>query len=135
MFVTVVLKDNIIFKYLRDIVLITLVVTLFYNNNLKTKYNKITIAFMVFLVCSVTGIIQSDSLKIVILVLRRYLLPIMVLFLISRFNFQGKEAGLFKFIFLLVIILSIFGVFQAQILGDNFLRKLGYPVEYSYAYD
>ena len=76
MFVTVVLKDNIIFKYLRDIVLITLVVTLFYNNNLKTKYNKITIAFMVFLVCSVTGIIQSDSLKIVILVLRRYLLPI-----------------------------------------------------------
>lgn len=134
MFVTVVLKDNIIFKYLRDIVLITLVVTLFYNNNLKTKYNKITIAFMVFLVCSVTGIIQSDSLKIVILVLRRYLLPIMVLFLISRFNFQGKEAGLFKFIFLLVIILSIFGVFQAQILGDNFLRKLGYPVEYSYAY-
>lgn len=134
MIVTVVLRDNILFKYLRDVVLLILVVTVIHVDDLKIKYNKITIAFIFFLICTIIGVLQSDSIKIAVLVLRRYFFPLIVLFLTSRFNFKGKETYLFKFIFTMILILSIFGVFQAQILGDNFLRKLGYPVEYSYAY-
>ena len=57
-----------------------------------------------------------------------------MLFIVSQIDFNGEERG-FPCIYLyLIVALSIFGVFQAQVLGDGFLRKLGYPVEYSHGY-
>ena len=78
--------------------------------------------------------IQGETFQVVLLVARRYAIPLAVLFIAAHIDFNGEEQKLFKYIFYLIVVLSIFGAFQAQVLGDNFLRNLGYPVEYSYGY-
>ena len=98
------------------------------------QFGTITTCFLVFVFCELFGMIQGESLRIVLLVARRYAIPLAVLFIVSQIDFNGEERGFLVYILYLIVALSIFGVFQAQVLGDGFLRKLGYPVEYSHGY-
>lgn len=131
---TIILKDFFLFKYLRDAIVVVLLFEIARDRRKKMQFGTITTCFLVFVFCELFGMIQGESLRIVLLVTRRYAIPLAVLFIVSQIDFNGEERGFLVYILYLIVALSIFGVFQAQVLGDGFLRKLGYPVEYSHGY-
>ena len=131
---TIILKDFFLVKYLRDAIVVVLLFEIARDRRKKMQFGTITTCFLVFVFCELFGMIQGESLRIVLLVTRRYAIPLAVLFIVSQIDFNGEERGFLVYILYLIVALSIFGVFQAQVLGDGFLRKLGYPVEYSHGY-
>lgn len=131
---TIILKDFFLVKYLRDVIVVVLLFEIAREKRKNMQFETITICFLVFVFCELFGMIQGESFRTVLLVARRYAIPLAVLFIVSQIDFNGEERGLLVYIFYLIVALSIFGVFQAQVLGDGFLRNLGYPVEYSYGY-
>ncbi len=70
--------------------------------------------FLGVCICELFGMIQGESLRIVLLVARRYAIPLAVLFIVSQIDFNGEERGFLVYILYLIVALSIFGVFQAQ---------------------
>lgn len=134
MVVTVILKDFWMVKCLRDILIITMFGDVTINSRYWIRKDKSFICFTIFLFCVFIGIMRSDSTNMALVAIRRYLIPLLWLYIIWKIDFKNKETKLLTFVLYFILILSILGVFQAQILGDTFLRKLGYPLEYSYAY-
>lgn len=60
-------------------------------------------------------------------ILRTYLLPIMIFFICYTYKFKIEEfKKLQKMMMIEMVIIGIYGVFQAFILGDQFAIKLGY---------
>ena len=132
MVVTIIFHDNIALKYLRDILLIVLFVKMIRNNRL--YLNNTVLIFSLFFICLIIGAIKTDSISIAFSVIRRYVFPLFFLYILSNINIKNNYTIQFKFILKFIFILSVFGIIQAIILGDNFLRYLGYPLEYSYSY-
>ena len=122
---TIILKDFFLVKYLRDAIVVVLLFEIARDRRKKMQFGTITTCFLVFVFCELFGMIQGESLRIVLLVARRYAIPLAVLFIVSQIDFNGEERGFLVYILYLIVALSIFGVFQAQVLGDGFLRKLG----------
>ncbi len=57
------------------------------------QFGTITICFLVFVFCELFGMIQGESLRIVLLVARRYAIPLAVLFIVGQIDFNGEERG------------------------------------------
>lgn len=131
---TIILKNFFLVKYLRDVIVVVLLFEIVREKKKKMQFGTITLCLLVFAFCGIFGVIQGETFQVVLWVARRYAIPLAVLFIAAHIDFNGEEQKLFKYIFYLIVVLSIFGAFQAQVLGDNFLRNLGYPVEYSYGY-
>lgn len=136
MVVTIILHDLFLFKYLRDVLLIMMIgmVIISSKKSIRISYISFYTFGAIFITCLVIGMFKTSSISLMLLVARRYLYPFGLLFVISNIDFQDKEWLIYKFVFVFFALLALFGVFQAQILGDSFLRRLGYPVEYSYWY-
>ncbi len=131
MVVTIILKDTVVFKYLRDILLLVLLGAMIASVRFKATRQWYVIALLFFGFFFVIGILQTSSLRDIFVVGRRYVFPLFAFFLASNLNINGKEEKVLKFLLIFSTILSIFGIFQVYILGDSFLEKLGYPMEYS----
>lgn len=134
MVVTVIMKDFFVVKYLRDILIVLLTLNTAVVTKCRIQKDRVSACFTIFLLCIFIGIIQSDSISIMILAIRRYLIPLLWFYIIRKIDFRNRETKIINFILYFILGLSVFGIFQAQVLGDTFLRSLGYPVEYSYAY-
>ena len=134
MVVTIIMKDFFMAKYLRDILIVLLTLNTAVVTKCRIQKDRVSACFIVFLFCIFVGIMQSESMRIVLLAVRRYLIPLAWLYVIRKIDFRNRETKILNFVLYFILILSVFGIFQAQVLGDTFLRRLGYPVEYSYAY-
>ena len=134
MVITVVLKDTAAFKYLRDILLLVVFVAVIGCVPLKASRQWYLVAILCFGFFGVIGALQSDSLRDIIIVGRRYIFPLIVFFVASNLKIDGKEEKILRFFLIFLAALSLFGVIQAHILGEQFLINLGYPLTYSQFY-
>lgn len=136
MVITIMLHDNFIFKYARDVILLFLMLFVFtrHNTNRILKNRLLIIFILLFSLMFFVGILKSDSLSVVLVVLRKYYFPLGVLLVVANINFYKNFNRLTQFFLMFFGVISFFGLFQAFILGDSFLRNIGYPVVYSYSY-
>ena len=131
MVVTIILKDSSAFKYIRDILLLVLVGCVIGSIRCKMTRQWYVVALVFFGFFFLIGVLQTDSVKEIIVVGRRYLFPLLVFFFAINLNVNGKEEKIFKFLLIFTALLSLFGIIQVYIFGDSFLEKLGYPMSYS----
>lgn len=81
---TIILKDFFLVKYLRDAIVVVLLFEIARDRRKKMQFGTITTCFLVFVFCELFGMIQGESLRIVLLVARRYAIPLAVLFIVSQ---------------------------------------------------
>lgn len=123
------IKGTKIDNCLRDIIIITLlIVTLLIGKFKVGKHDIIVITncLVVFLFAICSLIIHNYPGTINIL--RTYLIPQLIFVICSRLKINEKQYSYInKIIVVELALIAIYGVFQAFILGDKFLVKLGYP--------
>lgn len=137
MLITIILKDNILFKFWKEILIIILLIDTIAINWLKVKnnifLNNIDLCIILFGISLIwSAIFKSESIGSAIFVVRLYILPIIVYYIAAK-NYKLTANNVYKIISIITVfyaILCIWGIFQATILGDSFLINLGYPVKY-----
>ncbi len=132
MIVSIVLGDFPILKYARDIILLCMIIAL--KDEVEIKFDYRVVGFIIFLLTALNGMFRADNLSLGILVMRKYTFPLLLLLVVYNSKIIKSFDKFLKFIMIFFTVFSIWGVFQAQVLGDEFLKWLGYPVEFSYAY-
>ena len=125
MFVTIIFRNTIFLRLLRDLVLIFMVISIILKKKKDDwKLEKFDITYFIFIALLFMSFFRSESLGTGFVVVRRYLLPLIVLFICRNMNISKNDFfSLAKFIIILLGILSIWGIFQALILKDDFLMN------------
>lgn len=136
MFVTVMCNDNFVLKYSRDGILAFLLITVLKNKKKNVIWGKrgIIISIMLFAVMFMIAIFKTSRGQVGLVTFRRYFFPLAFLYVLTKVNLKIHFQRIFKFFAVFFPLLSFAGIFQAIILGDSFLKKIGYPVVYSYYY-
>jgi hypothetical protein len=132
MVVTILFHDNIFLKFLRDILVLILFLKVLKNKDIFSS--KILMTFFIFIGVLIFAGVRTEDKIVASIVIRRYIFPIICLAIFTNINFGEDRVKILRFVIKFISVLSIFGIIQAIILGDEFLRNLGYPLEYSYAY-
>lgn len=133
--VTIILKDRALFKYLRDLLLVSeIFLTIFsFKNSRVITGGKRIVYVQVALFCGLTiiGFLRTDSMVVGVTFLRRYLYSLIAMCLIISMKSVKEKDFLryFQFIICFLSALSLWGIFQAWFLKDVFLIKLGYPIK------
>lgn len=140
MFITILMNDAFYLKFWKEIVLFLLVCDTLLNNNMKSssqlidmKLDYTSLAFH-FFTCTLlfSGIFMTGDFSKAVFVIRRYFIPFFVYY-IAKQNKSFNKEFLYKIIRSVIyfyILIAIWGIFQAIVLGDNFLINLGYPLKY-----
>ena len=133
--VTVICNDFIVLKLLRDALLMLIFVVSFSKG--KIKPTKIYLGILVWIIFIGLAVLKTDSLTVSLTYLRKYLSPVILLISILNTDIVDEKVytGLLKFLLNALCVFSLWGIFQAYILGPSFLIKLGYPTKYSNAYN
>lgn len=134
--ITILCNDFVLLKFLRDIVLIMLIGDIWAKNGVR-KPKGITIIFVVaFFAFLLNATVATSNISMSFTFLRKYIFPIAVFYtMLSWTSITNMEIiKIEKFILNFLFLFSLWGIFQAWILGDSFLIHLGYPVKYSGAY-
>lgn len=134
----IILNDTPVFKYLRDIVLLVLFFHTIRRCNIRSYKTFLLFGVLVlFVVLTFIRTVVSGSKSLALTSLRKYMFPIIIFFCVASSNeiSNKKIKDFLKWLLLFMTILSVWGIFQAWVLGGDFLVKLGYPITYSYAYD
>lgn len=135
-----VLLQNIgILKIWKELIIFVIFIIALYKEFLRKKifkFNRTDKLIIVFLIILILNILFGRS-KIIegISAARVYFFPLMLFYSICRCSLNKNEIyfGL-KCISVNAALISIYAVLQAQILGDEFLIKLGYPLNEIYDY-
>lgn len=129
MFVTIMLRDLFLLKMLRDILLVLLLLGAFWKRKIRLGLTALLAG--VFCVLCLPAAAFSTKLSLGITMLRRYFFPLLLFFAVY-YTQPTKEPGKFYgFAAWLFAGLSLLGIFQAHVLGDEFLMNLGYPTQYA----
>ena len=132
MVITVIFHDFAPLKYSRDLILVVFVIFTIYK---RKPLPKVLSLFVAGIFCFLLmGFIGAYSQGLGILVLRKYAFPLVLLVVMSSYNIVFDIERFLKFIAYFMGSAATWGVFQAHVLGDTFLRKIGYKVSYSYGY-
>ena len=132
MIVEIILKSNFVLSCLRDILLVSLLILTV--RKIKVTISKPFYCVIIFMILAALALCHTNSLATGIIAIRRYYFPIIFLYCISNIDIDNNNHYIIRFMVKLLALLSAWGIFQADILGDSFLRKIGYPLVYSYAY-
>lgn len=134
--VTIFFNDVFLLKYLRDIVLVGLIIYVLKKKGIHRIKSVSGMFCIIFLFFGGIAVIKTNSVSTSFLFGRRYIFPVVLLYLILAFNEYSEEEyyDLLRYILNTLFILSLWGLFQAIVLGDEFLIKVGYPTKYSYGY-
>lgn len=114
---------------LRDIVIVVLFVITLYKTGMKIgKHDLIVIIncfiMMIFAVCSILRYNFPGTVNI----LRTYLVPQLTFIIASRMKVSEEQyRNINKIVVGELALIAIYGAFQAFVLGDKFLIKIGYP--------
>lgn len=135
MVITIIFNDMTLLKYSRDMLLAAMICICLTNKTFAFKTKSLIFVFIIMfwgIAC-----LRADSLSMGVACFRRYIFPLGVLFAVTRMEALKKESeykSFLKFILIFFAIISVWGVFQAWVLGDEFLMKLGYPTTYLHQY-
>lgn len=130
--VTILMKDYFVMKLMRDFLLLLLVILCLLNGRIKRFSGMIPI-FVFVLMCG-SAFLKANSLSLGLVFLRRYLFPLVLFAVIMQMDMGDKVKQLSRFALILFAILCAWGIFQAHVLGDTFLMKIGYPSHYAQHY-
>lgn len=134
----VILNDNFLFKISRDVLLFFMLCMTVFKTGVPP--NKGVVPYILFFVVIIFAFISSISgnadLNLCINSLRKYTFPIVVLLAVASIRGLHKYCitRFGKFILVALAIVSVWGVFQAWVLKDDFLIKIGYRTKFLYAY-
>lgn len=133
--VTVICNDFIVLKLLRDALLMLIFVVSFSKG--KIKPTKIYLGILAWGIFIGLAVLKTGSLTVSLTYLRKYLSPVILLISILNTDIVDEKVytGLLKFLLNTLCIFSLWGIFQAFILGPSFLIKLGYPTKFSNVYN
>lgn len=115
-------------NFWRDLLLLLLLMSILFGGKGKLLLGRagksIIIADSVVLIF----LIISPNFGLALNISRTYIVPSLIYFIIVNINISNEQViKWFKVIFMTAVVVSIYGLFQAFILGDSFLIKLGYP--------
>ncbi len=131
MVITIIFNDMTILKYLRDIILVAMLGICVAGSGLTIKRQSIFYA-LIGVFC-IIALLRADSMSLGVACFRRYIFPIGVFIAVTKMRKLAKERefkDFLKFVLVFFAIISVWGVFQAWVLGDEFLMNLGYPTAY-----
>lgn len=132
MVITIILHDFAPLKYSRDLILgIFFCLVIFKNRKIDSKLFWFEIGIFCFLFY---GFFTAYSQSLGLLVFRKYAFPLVLLVIASSYNLVVNLERLLRFLACFMSLTAGWGIFQAHILGDSFLRRIGYKVSYSYGY-
>lgn len=132
MIITVICHDFAPLKYSRDLILATFAaLTICKRKPLSKAITLFIIGIFCFLLI---GFIGAYTQSLGILVFRKYAFPLVLLVVLSSYNIVFDTKRFLNFIAYFMGSAATWGIFQAHVLGDTFLRKIGYKVSYSYGY-
>ena len=129
--VTIILHDNIAFRYLRDLFLLVQLFLTFLSAKNNRKISVIYIFLAFWSVFLAIGFVKTKNATVGITFLRRYIFPILTMIIAANIN-SFKEKDFYKFFCFILrffTLLSIWGIIQAWVLTDSFLIRLGYPTK------
>lgn len=129
--VTILCNDIIVLKFMRDIVLVLILFAAFYKT--KFKIDRTFIFILVFLLFVGIAFLRTDGLRVAITNARRYISPLVLLVAIRNAKFVTEDTyvDILKFLLGAFFVFCVWGIFQAYVLGPEFLIKIGYPTKYS----
>ncbi|HEO8419440.1 TPA: O-antigen ligase family protein [Yersinia enterocolitica] len=136
---TILLKDYSFLKYWKEVTILLLCVIILIKNLSKItlidrtfNLTLVDITILYFLIpVFFSFFFLTDSKSDGLYMLRVYLQPILVFYIAKNIRISEKQYNsLIKIIFATAMVLSAYGVFQALILGDQFLINLGYGTKY-----
>lgn len=135
MVITMLMNDSIAVKFWKEVIILILVSYTFlrnFNNEKYLDYATIAISFFI-LSLLFSAIVMTKNITIVIYILRIYFIPLLVYYFSKNCSKLNKITvqSIIKYVVYFYCILCIWGIFQALILGDDFLINLGYPVKYA----
>ena len=131
MVITIIFNDMTILKYLRDIILIAMLGICMAGSGFKVKRR--SLFYLLIAVCGMVALLRADSMSLGVACFRRYIFPVGVFIAVTKMKSISKEQNyknFLKFVMVFFAIISVWGVFQAWVLGDEFLMNLGYPTAY-----
>lgn len=139
MFITIILNDNLLVKFWKETVIIILLLdTMSLRVVKKSKMGFYIdysgIAFLFFIVSLLgASIIMTDTFIKSIFIVRLYIIPILVYYIAKNNSIFTKTvvSKIVKFSLAFYSIIALWGIFQALVLGDDFLINLGYPLKYA----
>lgn len=127
----VLLSDIPIVKLWRDLVII-LICLLGVSKKEIGKIDKYIFFHMIFIIIGVFYVFVSPYKEQAMNIFRVYVLPLILFDTVRRMDITAQEFKIiFKKIYINTIILCVYGIIQAYILGDSFLIKIGYFVNES----
>ncbi|MBR4017523.1 MAG: CDP-glycerol glycerophosphotransferase family protein [Oscillospiraceae bacterium] len=133
MFVTVLMDDSFLMKPLRDVLLVLLALMCLYKGKFR-RFAGMELITVFVLFCGL-AFLRGDSLGLGSVYLRRYLFPLILFALLTQMDMEKDFTKVMRFVLIMFAVLSVWGVFQAYVLGDVFLMELGYPYQYAKHYD
>ena len=108
-----------------------IILVLIYNKGLCMGRHGVNILLM-WLVCGVY-LLLSDRFSLALNLARTYLMPTLIYFIVINIKYdQGFIKRLEKIFVYTAVVLAVFGMVQAFILGEGFLIALGYEAEGGY---
>lgn len=135
MVITVIFNDNVFLKYLRDIILL---IGLFVTTRLKKiAYSRDILPLIIVVLAVFISFFRTEDTTLAFTYARRYLFPILVLVFMYQIQDSWTEkifTNFCKFLLVFFSAISVWGIFQAWVLGDKFLMKIGYNTGYLIAY-
>lgn len=114
---------------LRDFVIVILFLIALYKSRIKLgKHDLLVLAncfvMIIFAICS----ILKNSFPGTANILRTYLIPQLMFIIASHLKINEKQyRNINRIVVVGLSLIAIYGVFQAFVLGDKFLIKIGYP--------
>lgn len=139
---SIILHDNPAVKYWKELIVILYILLLIpkmfkfqkeHISILDAKVSSWSLFYFLFLISLVIStVLFTQSLSAAFFVIRRYILPILIFIIARNLSIDRNDVfTFFSFIFKLFSLVCVWGIFQAYVLGDQFLINLGYPVKYA----
>lgn len=129
MIITIIMQNFIVARFMRDIILVCMFGLCFWKRKSNRFIGMIPIGL--FLLTCIPAFFKAETLMLGFSILRRYLFPLGLFIVVMHMDFTKKMHIFWKFILWFFAIFAFWGIFQAHILGDEFLINLGYPTEYA----
>jgi len=119
-------------KYWKDIIIFVLfiIVIMIHNKNIlkiKLYFSDLLIIFFTIFLCFY--VLIAPNKVAAAYALRVYVEPFIIYFVAKNSFFNTKQIkSMTRIVFASAVITSIYGIYQALVLGPSFLMKIGYPV-------
>lgn len=130
---SIIFDDISVLKFWKEIVIFTLLGLRMYSmyRNKESKKINITEFFIIlFFVFEIIYILIANKIYPALYIARVYTEPLLIYFIFKNLKLSKDDyKNIFKILLIESTIISMYGIFQSVVLGDDFLIRLGYPTK------